>query len=45
MCGKILNHTKRKVLSDLFEAFFKKSLQRKICLLLKRNGCSIIKPA
>jgi len=43
-CGNKLNQTLREVLSDLFEAFFNKSLYLKICLLLTHRGCKILKP-
>tara|TARA_B100000795_G_C22803203_1_gene443112 strand:+ start:3640 stop:3981 length:342 start_codon:yes stop_codon:yes gene_type:complete len=42
--GNRLNHVTRDVLSERREAFLRKSLIRKICLLLSRNGCRICNP-
>jgi hypothetical protein len=42
--GKMLNQTLRDVLSARRDAFFKKSLIRKMCLLFNLKGCKIWRP-
>lgn len=44
-CGKILNHAKRRVLSDRFVAFLRNIFKLKIRFPVKRNGLRFNKPA